>query len=175
MTTAAPIHGRNSARDDVSPRSPTQEAQEPAKPSASAAMSMALWACRGRRDGVDELGAAGAGRTRGAGQGGDVDSMSAQGGVDALSGSKAGGGGIVADRMVEPVNGAGKRGRLHLRSPTLHRAVSRLVLCGLVACWPCLHRHGLRCSVQMLVQMHEHYIWNVVMVGIDRCPLAVPG
>jgi hypothetical protein len=49
-------------RDDVSPRSPTQEAQEPAKPSASAAMSMALWACRGRRDGVDELGAAGAGR-----------------------------------------------------------------------------------------------------------------
>jgi hypothetical protein len=34
--------------------------------------------------------------------------MSAQCGVDALSGGKAGCGGIVADRVVEPVNGAGQ-------------------------------------------------------------------
>jgi hypothetical protein len=74
-------------------------------------MSMAPRARRGQRAVLGELGTAGTGRTRGAGQGGDVDSMSAQCGVDALSGDQARGGGIVADRMVEPVNDAGKTGR----------------------------------------------------------------
>ena len=69
-----------------------------------------MWVRGGWLDLVGKLGAAGTGRTRGTGQGGDVDSMSAQCGVDALPGGQAGGGGIVADRMVESVNGAGKRG-----------------------------------------------------------------
>jgi hypothetical protein len=71
---------------------------------------MAPRARRGQRDVLDELSAAETGRTRGVGQGGDVDSMSAQCGVDALSGGKARRGGIVADRVVEPINGTGKRG-----------------------------------------------------------------
>lgn len=72
---------------------------------------MALRACGGQRAVLDELGAVGTGRTRGAGQGGDVDSMSAQCGVDALVGGQARCGGIVAGRVVEPVNGAGKARR----------------------------------------------------------------
>ena len=71
---------------------------------------MAPRARRRRLDVVDELGAAGTRRTGGAGQGRDVNSMSAQCGVDALSGGEARGGGILTDRMVEPVNDAGKRG-----------------------------------------------------------------
>ena len=74
-------------------------------------MSMAPRARGGQRAVLDELGATGTGRTCGAGQGGDVDSMSAHGGVDALSGGESECGGIVADRVVEPVNGAGKTGR----------------------------------------------------------------
>jgi hypothetical protein len=60
---------------------------------------------------VGKLGAAGTGWTRETGQGDDVDSMSAQCDVNSLSGGQAGCGGIVADRMVKPVNSAGKRGK----------------------------------------------------------------
>lgn len=67
---------------------------------------MVSGAGRGRLGLVEELGAAGTGRTRGAGQGGDVDLVSAHCGVDALSGGEAGCGGLAADRVVEPVNGA---------------------------------------------------------------------
>lgn len=123
---AAPVgtlrhHGlnRRSARGpgyhgDVSPRLLTQGAQEPTEPGALMAKSMAPQARRRRRDLVDELGAAGTRRARGAGQSGGVHSMSAQGGVDALSSGQAGCGGIIADRMVEPVHGAGKRGHPQL-------------------------------------------------------------
>jgi hypothetical protein len=75
---------------------------------------MVPWACRRWLELVEELDAAGTGWTCGAGQGGDVDLMSAQCGVDALSGGEAGCGGLVADRVVEPVNGAGKRGHAYL-------------------------------------------------------------
>lgn len=92
-------------------RSPTEGAQEPAQPAAAVAMSMVPRAGSGRLGVVDELGAAGTGRTCGAGQGGDVDVMSADCGVDALSSGQTGCGGLVADRVVKPVNGAGKRGR----------------------------------------------------------------
>jgi hypothetical protein len=77
------------------------------QPGASVAISMVSGAGRGWCGLVEELGAAGTGRTCGAGQGGDVDLMSAHCRVDALSGGEARCGGLVTDRVVEPVNGAG--------------------------------------------------------------------